>query len=374
MARRGHGEGSIIRRKDGRYQAALTLENHKRKYFYGKTRKEVQDKLKTALYEQQQGTLATGLQQLLKDYLERWLEQVCKLTMRPNTYRQYYSTVHYHLIPSLGHIRLQKLTTEKVQAFCAEMQNEGLSAKTIVNIHSVLSSALENAVNWELVGRNVAKRVMLPGIERYEAQTLTVEQAKKLVEVAQGSRLEALLLVALTTAMRRGELLALRWSDIDFEKGIVHVRRTMNHVKGLGYHEGEPKTRTGRRNIMLPEVAIEALKGHHVYQEQARIKAGEKWQDRGIVFCNIYGGFFNPARVGDLFQGLLKKAGLPHMRFHDLRHSAATILLQARVQLKTVQELLGHSTIATTADIYSHVSSEMREEVVNKMDDFFGHP
>jgi integrase len=219
MARRGHGEGSIIRRKDGRYQAAITLENHKRKYFYGKTRKEVQDKLKTALYEQQQGTLATGPQQLLKDYLERWLEQVCKLTMRPNTYRQYYSTVHHHLIPSLGHIRLQKLTTEKVQAFCADMQNEGLSAKTIVNIHSVLSSALENAVNWELVGRNVAKRVMLPGIERYEAQTLTVEQAKKLVEVAQGSRLEALLLVALTTAMRRGELLALRWSDIDFEKG-----------------------------------------------------------------------------------------------------------------------------------------------------------
>jgi integrase len=124
---------------------------------------------------------------------------------------------------------------------------------------------------------------------------------------------------------------------------------------------------------MLPEIAIEALKKHQVYQEQARIKAGNKWQDRGIVFCNIYGGFFSPAHIGDLFQGLLKKAGLPHMRFHDLRHSAATILLQAKVQLKTVQELLGHSTIATTADIYSHVSSEMREEVANKMDSFFGH-
>lgn len=374
MARRGHGEGSISLRKDGRYQAAITLENHKRKTFYGKTRKEVQDKLNKALYEQKQGILTTGPQQLLKDYLERWLEQVCKLTMRPNTYNQYHSTVHHHLIPSLGHIRLQKLTTEKVQAFCAEMQKEGLSAKTIVNIHSVLNSALENAVSWELVGRNVAKRVMLPGIERYEAQTLTVEQAKKLVEVAQGSRLEALLLVALTTGMRRGELLALRWSDIDFEKGIVHVRRTMNHITGLGYYEGEPKTKTGRRNIMLPDVAIEALIEHQAYQEQARIKAGKKWQDRGIVFCNIYGGFFSPSHVGDLFQGLLKKSGLPHIRFHDLRHSAATILLQAKVQLKTVQELLGHSTIATTADIYSHVSSEMREEVVNKMDDFFKRP
>ena len=122
---------------------------------------------------------------------------------------------------------------------------------------------------------------------------------------------------------------------------------------------------------MLPDVAIEALKGHQGNQEQARIKASNKWLHRGVVFCNIYGGFFNPSHVGDLFQGLLKKAGLPHMRFHDLRHSAATILLQARVQLKMVQELLGHSTIASTADIYSHVSLEMREEVVNKMDGFF---
>ena len=120
-------------------------------------------------------------------------------------------------------------------------------------------------------------------------------------------------------------------------------------------------------------MAIEAPKEHWMYQEQARIKAGGNWQERGIVFCNNYGGFFNPSHVGDLFHGLLKKASLPHMRFHDLRHSAATILLQAKVQLKTVQELLGHSTIATTVDIYSHISLEMREEVVNKMDEFFRH-
>jgi|SRR5579864_4958095 len=146
----------------------------------------------------------------------------------------------------------------------------------------------------------------------------------------------------------------------------------MNPITGPGYKEGEPKSTACRRDIILPIVSIEALKQHQVYQEQASIKSGDNRQEHGIVFCNIYGGFFNPSHVGDLFQGLLKKAGLPHVRFHDLRHSAATILLQARVQLKTVQELLGHSSIATTADIYSHVSSEMREEVVNKMDNFFG--
>ncbi len=371
MARRGHGEGSITRRKDGRYQAAITLENHKRKYIYGKTRREVQEKLKVALYEQKQGMLATGPQQTLKAYLERWLEQVCKVTMRPTTYEQYRSTVNHHLIPALGDIKLQKLTTERVQAFCAQKQNEGLKAKTVVHIHSILSVALENAVEWELIGRNVAKKVKLPRIERYEPQTLTVKQAITLLEVAQGSRLEGLLLVALTTGMRRGELLALRWSDVDLEKSVLHVRRSVNFVGGLGYREGETKTRAGRRDIVLPDVTVEALKAHRESQEHSRMKAGEKWQEQGIVFCNIYGGFFSPAQVGNLFRGLLKKAGLPHVRFHDLRHSAATILRGSGVDLKVIQELLGHSTIATTADVYSHVLPHERREVASKMDDFF---
>ncbi len=371
MARRGHGEGSIYRRKDGRWVASITLEHRKRKYFYGETRREVQEKLKVALHEQQQGMIAAGPQQLLKVYLERWLEQVCKLTMRPNTYKQYRSIVYHHLIPSLGYIKLQKLTAEKVQEFCAQKQNEGLSPGTVALVHSVLNTALENAVRWGLVARNVAKLVTLPHVERYEAQTLTMEQALKLLELARGSRIETLLLVALTTGMRRGELLALRWDDVDFEKGVLHVRRTMSHIPGMGYKEGEPKTKAGRRTIVLSSVTIEALKEHRFDQKQARIMAGEKWQERGIVFCNIYGGFFNPVKVLALFQRLLREAGLPHMRFHDLRHSAATILLEARVHLKMVQERLGHSSIATTADIYSHISPEMQQETVDKIDDLF---
>jgi integrase len=126
--------------------------------------------------------------------------------------------------------------------------------------------------------------------------------------------------------MRRGELLALRWGDIDFEKGVLHVQRRVNFVSGLGYQEGEPKTRAGRRDIMLPDVTVEALKEHRVLQEQARLKMGKKWREQGLVCCNICGGFFNPSRVTMLFQRLLKKAGLPYMRLHDLRHSAATIL------------------------------------------------
>jgi len=371
MARQRHGDGSVFQPKDGRWVFQVVLENGKKKIYYFKTEKEALAARRKLLYEKEKGTLVTGPQQTLKMYLEKWLEQVCKVTMKPTTYEQYRSTVRHHLIPALGHIKLQKLTTERVQEFCAQKQNEGYKPKTTVLIHSVLSSALENAVKWELVGRNVAKRVTLPRIGRYEARTLTVEQATELLEVARGSRVEAALLVALTTGMRRGELLALRWGDIDFEKGLLHVRRSVNFVSGLGYKEGEPKTRASRRDIMLPDVTVEALKVHRALQERARIKMGKKWREQGIVFCNIYGGFFNPSRVTALFQGLLKKAGLPYMRFHDLRHSAATILRASGVDLKTIQELLGHSTIATTADIYSSVLPSERREAANKMDGFF---
>jgi len=347
------------------------LENHKRKYIYGDTRREVQEALKKALHEQQQGTLSTGPQQTLKVYLERWLEQVCKLTMRPNTYNQYRSIVRRHLVPALGSIKLEKLTPERIQSFCAQKQDEGLSAKTVVIIHGVLSSALDNAFKWGLIPRNVARLVSLPRIERYEAQTLTVGQALKLLGVARGSRIEALLLVALTTGMRRGELLALRWEDIDLEASILHVRRTVNPITGLGYKEGEPKSKAGRRKIVLSEVTIEALKEHRQGQEQVRARVGARWQEHGIVFCNKYGGFFNPTTVLNAFKKLLRDAGLPDIRIHDLRHSAATILAAARVDLKTIQERLGHSSIAITADIYSHVSADMQQEAAGKIDSLF---
>src|SRR5947207_14102350 len=291
MARRGHGEGSIYRRNDGRWTAALTLENHRRKTFYGKTRKEVQDKLNAALHEQKQGTLAAGPQQTLKTYLEKWLEQVCKLTTRPNTYKQYRSIVHHHLIPALGHIALQKLTAEKVQSFIVSKQKEGLAPGSIGLMHAVLCGALENAIKWGLISRNVAKLVALPRIERHEPQVLTIVQARKLLDVAHGSRIEALLIVALTTGMRRGELLALRWEDVDFAKGFLYVHRTMSYVYGVGYSEGEPKTKASRRKITLPDVAVEALKAQKAYQEQEHMKAGEKWREQGIVFSSIYGGF-----------------------------------------------------------------------------------
>ncbi|HEY6541612.1 MAG TPA: tyrosine-type recombinase/integrase [Ktedonobacteraceae bacterium] len=371
MGHRGHGEGSIYQRNDGRWTAAITLDNHRRKTFYGKSRKEVQDKLNKALYEQKQGTLATGPQMTLKTHLERWLEQVCKLTMRASTYKMYRSAINFHWIPSLGHIKLQKLTIGDLQAFYAELQKTH-KPRTMARIHAALSSALEDALKQGFIGRNVAKLVDLPHIERYEGQILTVEQARKLLEVARGSRYDVLLLVAVTTGMRRGELVALRWVDVDLEYGMLQVRHTVSRAPGMGCVEGEPKTKAGRRKILLSSVVMEALKEQKVRQEQVRIKAGDRWRERGLIFSNKYGGFLNPDYVWRWFKKLLRQANLPDVRFHDLRHGAATVLLAAKVDLKVVSELLGHSSVAITADIYAHVLPEMQQEVVKKMDDLYG--
>ena len=373
MGRKGHGEGSITRRKDGRYQGAITLENHKRKYFYGETRKEVQDKVNKALYEQKQGTLVIGQQQTLKVHLERWLEQVCKLTMRPNTYKSYRSVVHRHLIPALGHIKLQKLTIGDLQRFYAEKWGK-LKPGSIAVINAALGDALEDALKQGMVARNVAKLVDLPHAERYEGQILTVEQVHKLLAVARGSRLDALLFMAVTTGLRRGELVALCWDDVDLEKGILQVRHNLTWVYGMGYVVGEPKSKAGRRRIALSSVVVEMLKEHKMRQEQARMKMGKRWQEYGLIFCNAHGGYFNPGRVWYLFKKLLERAGLPDVRFHDLRHGVATVLLAARMNLKAVSELLGHSSVAITVDIYQGVLPEQQQEIVDKMDDLYGHP
>ena len=161
------------------------------------------------------------------------------------------------------------------------------------------------------------------------------------------------------------------WSNIDLEKGILQVRHTLTWVHGMGYVEGEPKTKAGRRKIALPIVVVDGLREHKVRQEQVHIKKGEKWQEHELVFCNIHGGYFNPGYVWRLFKKMLKKAGLPDVRFHDLRYGAATVLLAAKVDLKVVSELLGHSSVAITADIYAHVLPEMQQEVARKMDDLY---
>lgn len=373
MAKRGHGEGTIYQRKDGRWVASITLENRRRKTFYSKTRKEVQEKLRVALNEQKQGILSTGPQQTMKQFLEQWLEEVHKPSIRIGTYKGYRGYLDKHILPALGHIPIQKLTPQHVQAFYSRKQQEGLSAKSVNNIHGMLHKALDHAVRWGLAPRNVCDAVSLPKQSRHETQPLTEKQARQLLVSAQGHKLEGLLTLAITSGMREGELLALKWQDINFDARSLHIRHSMGYIPGQGYLEFEPKTSKGRRKIVLPPFVCEALKQHRTRQLEARLKVGTRWQDHDLVFCNIYGGYLDPAHLRQRFDKLLKDAGLPDVRFHDLRHSAATILLSMGVPAKVVQEILGHSQISMTMDIYSHVLPDMQQEAMAKMNDLFCH-
>jgi integrase len=377
MARRGHGEGSIYQRSDGRWAASISLEGGKRKTFYGKTRKAVQEQLKTALHQQQQGILATGPQQKVEQFLQHWLENVHKQSIRSRTYERYEEIVRLHLVPGIGHHQLQKLSPQHLQLFYTNKLEEGLSTTTVISFHNVLHKALETAVRWNLISRNVCDLVSPPRRKRFEIQPLSVEQVQQLVAVTRDHRLEALFLLALATGMRRGELLGLKWQDINFQTDMLQIRRILTRVptkvklpQGAAYVEAEPKTEKGRRSILLPPFVVEALKQHRARQLEARLKAGAAWQEHDYVFCTSVGTHLHPTRdVLNQLKVLLAKAGLPAIRFHDLRHSSATMLLSMGVHPKIVQELLGHSQISMTLDTYSHVLPTMQKEAMSKLNE-----
>jgi integrase len=369
---RKHGEGSVYKRSDGRHSGFITLENGKRKYFYGKTEKEVLKKIRQAIYEREQGTLATGSQQSVKQFLEYWLEKVHKTNIRVSTYEEYVLIVRKHLVPALGHLRLQKLTAQHVHSLYAQKLEEGLSPARVRVIHAVLHGALKHAVRTDLVARNVSEKVDVPSIEKHEIQPLAPEQAQLLLEKVSEHRLGALLTVALTTGMRQGELLALRWQDVDLKSGELQVRRSVRYRGKRGFLESKPKTESGVRRVTLPDFVIEVLKQHRVSQLEARLQAGTLWIERDLVFCRPDGDFIKSPTLRYQFVRLLEKAGLSRMRFHDLRHTAATLLLGMGVEMRVIQDILGHSNMATTANIYAHVLPAMQQEAMGKMDRLLG--
>jgi integrase len=369
------GFGSVYQRgSDGRYVAKYKAEGTKSGYKeeYAHTEPEAYAKLEKAWLDHKQGLLATGPNQKLKDYLEQWFEEVQKPTIQLSSYIKYRSDLKNHIIPSLGHRTIRQVTPQHIQTFYTNLLKSGLSSSTVLSIHGLLHKAFNNAVTWNLVARNVFDMVSLPRLTTKELQLLSMEQAHMLLEAAKEHQLETLLIVVLATGMRHGELRGLRWQDINFEEKYLSVRRTVGLITGYGYIEREPKTAKGKRKIILPDFVIEQLKKHRRQQEEAKQKAANTWQERGLVFCNRNGGFIHQENTMRMFRKLLEKAGLPlELRIHDLRHSAATIFLSMGVHPKIVQELLGHSQISMTLDTYSHVLPSMQQEAMDKWNTVF---
>lgn len=372
--RRGNGEGSIIRRKDGLYMARYTVETAtgvKCKTLYAKIRKEASEKLTEALALAQKGITADTGAMTVGAFIERWLEDTVRGSVRQSTYQRDESLCRVHIIPALGKKKLKTLNAADVQRFYRVKLDSGLSSATVHKLHVILHKALKQAVRWGLAPRNVADDVDAPKVHKEEVHPLTNEQARKLLDTTQGDRLEALYVVAVQSGLRQGELLALKWEDVDFEARTVQVRRTLTRNGGK-LAVGPAKTAKGRRTVRLTRDATEALQGHLTRQLVEIDKAGETWQENGLVFCTVKGTLINPTNLRKRsLAPLLQRAGLPTITFHQLRHTAATILLLKNVNPKVVSEMLGHATIAITLDTYSHVLPNMQSSAVAAMEEAF---
>jgi integrase len=375
VTRRGPHEGSIHHRLDGRWVGSVHVGwldgKRVRKHVFGRTRAEVVEKVKPLLTARDEQRPVPDQRAKLGPFLRQWLAEVAKPTIRASTYDSYHDIVELHLVPGLGRIGLAKLTPADVQAFLNRKLGAGLSARRVQMLHAVLRRALKTAEEWGMVSRNVARLAHPPRVPKHEIRPLTPDDAKRLNEAASEDRLRALWVTALGTGCRQGELLALRWEDVDLEAGALRVRHTLARVDGK-LTLLEPKTDRSRRTVMLPEVVVAALSAHRTRQKMERLVAGSRWVDSGHVFTTTIGTPLEAAVVTRAFQRALARAGLPRSRFHDLRHAAATFALAQGFTLEDVKNLLGHSSIVLTSNTYGHVLEARQRLVARGLDAVLG--
>ena len=304
------------------------------------------------------------------EYLNLWLTTITP-SVRASSHRRFREIIERHAIPMLGGIPLSKLLPAHIQGFEAQLLSSGLSASTVVLSHNVVHRAFEQAVRWRLIVRNPCDGVEPPRSTTPEMKTWNSEQARAFVTGAAGHPLEALWFLALTTGMRRGELLALRWEDVDFERGTLSVRRTLTRGEN-GFVFGEPKTKAGTRAVALPISCVKILREHRRRQLETRMHLGPAWVDTDLIFERGNGELLHPNVAVRQFRRLTESLGLPVIRFHDLRHTAATLMLGDGVHPKIVQERLGHSDISMTLNRYSHVTMDMQREAADRIGRLLG--
>ncbi len=366
-ARRGYGEGCIYQRADGRWSATISLgygSNGKRirQTVYGDTKKGVQDELSKLQNQKLHGTLVKPSRLTVSAFMDQWLNDVARVTVKATTYANYKAIAENHIGKCIGGVLLQRLEPQHVQSMYSAMEKDGASAETRRLTHVVLRRGIKQALKWGLVVRNVCDAVDPPRITKRDIHALTAEQVGELLAAAVGDRLEAIYVTAVGTGLRLGELFGLQWCDVDLAGSALSVRHTLTELNGQ-LSLTEPKSAKGRRRVELPARVVDALHAHR--------KRALAWGHGSVpwVFCNQHGG---PLRRSHFhahhFKPVLKAAGLPAIRFHDLRHTSATLLLSQGVHPKVVQERLGHAQISLTMDTYSHVLPSMQRDAAGRLD------
>lgn len=375
MAEQHRRNGQIIRRGDSWLVRVFQGRDSKGKRTYRNetvvgTKTAAQKRLNALISERDSGMVYDAQRQTLDEYLDIWLESVAKPRLRGRTYADYRDLMKRYIRQPLGTVKLANLKALHIQRVYAAMQERGLSPRVIRYTHTVLSSALKKAVELDMIPKNVAKFVQLPKQERKEMKALTREECIRFIEALEGERLAAMFSFALATGMRPEEYLALKWKDIDLEAGYVMIRRALVwHREGGGWEFDEPKTNRSKRKVPLPESVIKEIRHHRIRQHEERLKCGSRWKDFDLIFASSIGTPLNMPNVRRAFKRVTRSANISsNVRLYDLRHTMATLLLQANVNAKIVSERLGHASIVLTLDTYSHVLPDMQEEAAEKLE------
>jgi integrase len=340
------------------------------------TKREAQAELTRILHQLGEGTYIAPNKMTVSQYLKHWLENYAEQNVATKTYVRYDEICNKHLIPALGHLQVKKLQPLHIQEHYTQAMKAGrldgkggLSPQTVLHHHRVLSEALKQAVRWQIIVRNPAEAVEPPKPIRQEMRALDESETAILLEKAEGSRLYVPILLAVTCGLRRGELLGLRWKDVDLDKASLSITQAIEQTRKYGIHIKQPKSRKSIRTVALLNITVDALRTHQIEQKKERLLIGPDYEDNGLVLPRHDGAIWKPDLFTAAFRRFAKDVGLGHFRFHDLRHSHATQLLKQGIHPKIVSERLGHSTIAITLDTYSHVMPGMQEDAASKLNE-----
>ncbi|MFD8319618.1 tyrosine-type recombinase/integrase [Kitasatospora purpeofusca] len=395
---RATGEGTVFQRKDGRWEAAASVlaanGNCQRLHVYGRTRQQAMDKLTDTKAASNRGVPVVHAQGAVGNWITYWLDTVAVHRVRETTHTRYAAVARLYIIPGLGAKKLSKLTARDIRTWldglrtrcqcCARRTDHQrtpakqrccavgrccrrvLSALTLTYIHTVLKTALEHAVQEEEVPRNLARNVRLgtPRPRRFEP--LSVEEARRLIDTTRTHALHPVVHLALHTGLRRGELLGLTLEDIDLNAGTAVIRRSLQRTSDNGLVLFPTKTKASERRIALPATCIQDLHAHRIRQQAEHEAAGLRWNPRGYIFTAPNSALpVEPSTLNRRFATLLHQAGLRRIRFHDLRHTTATLLLDQSVELVVIKELLGHAHIGVTATVYTHVRLRIQRNAID---------
>lgn len=389
--KRGNGEGTIFHRKDGSWQGQITTGRDskgkpKRETFYGKTRSEVAEKLNKKLNDLMTGNHVEPNKVTVEQWFDNWLWQYKKLKLRPNTFTSYEQNIRIHIKPALGHYLLQELKADHIQRLINDKlengradKKGGLSPSSVIKINNIIQECLDQAVKNQLLIKNVCELTELPALGEKDVRVFTLVEQEKFMDVIQGDRLEAAFLLDLATGLRIGELIALRWKDVNLETGVLKVTQSLNRVKDFNCKKnpktvlkfGEIKTKSGKRSIPIPQNVVDIMKEYAAVQENEKQDTDDLYEDKNLVFCTELGKPIEPRNMMRKFYSFIHKAAIPKANFHSMRHTFATRALEAGIHPKVVQEMLGHANIAITLNTYSHALPETKKAAAEQLNYLF---